>query len=136
MSRSYCYADVAPYNMCELSWERLSGYLRAERYRPVKDIDTDVLEVSKEQFDAIPIMGFELGDQLVGFARWQGDHLSTIYISPEHRGRGLATYLINTMQFRSLHVRKDNIQAAVYYSRLDFRVVADLADSNRWQMYR
>lgn len=64
-------------------------------------------------------------EKLVGYIACEGDTIIALEVSPEYRGEGIATDLINSSGVTKLSVQKSNKDAIRLYEKLGFRVISE-----------
>lgn len=64
-------------------------------------------------------------EKLVGYIACEGDTIIALEVSPEYRGKGVATDLINSSGATELSVQKNNESAITLYKNLGFKIVSE-----------
>jgi ribosomal protein S18 acetylase RimI-like enzyme len=111
-----------PLTFSPLSWDDLKLFLKKESGKISQDVDRDVRYMNFTLYCEETVEGFYLGEELVGFARWDKKvgHLSNLYVMVDARGRGIARRFINARPIRTLYVMPHNHLAKKLYSELGF----------------
>lgn len=87
--------------------------------------NTMYLEYLEEEFALISVYGIYDQDILAGFClipKYSPEVLMRIYINPEYRGMGLATFMINYFGIESLSCLLDNYDGHRLYKSLGFKI--------------
>jgi GNAT superfamily N-acetyltransferase len=87
--------------------------------------NTMYLEYVEEELALISVYGIYDQDILAGFClipKYAPEVLMRIYTSPEYRGMGLATFLINYFEIESLSCLLDNYDGHRLYKSLGFEI--------------
>ena len=80
--------------------------------------------MSEETYLAMPCFGIWVDELLVGFLRYNPEvnHLSSLYVTPAYRGRGLATWTFQQLEINSLYILRANHKAIALYQRLGLEI--------------
>lgn len=87
--------------------------------------NTMYLEYLEEDFALISVYGIYDQDVLAGFClipKYSPECLMRIYVNPEYRGMGLATFMINHFEIESLSCLLDNYDGHRLYKSLGFEI--------------
>ena len=83
------------------------------------------LEYLEESFSLTGVYGIYDGDILAGFClipRYSLGTLMRVYVNPEYRGMGLASFMINHFEIESLSCLLDNYDGHRLYQNLGFEI--------------
>ena len=84
--------------------------------------------ILKSYFDAVELRcAVDENDQVLGFVGLGEDKIEMLFISPEHRGKGIGSlltdYAVRQQGATKVDVNEQNPQAVGFYQHLGFRIV-------------
>lgn len=111
----------------QISYKQLDLFIKNEvKNRKLPDFD-DLLYTEPHADLHENIFGIFIGAKIIGYvttAKVNNNHCDKLYISPDYRGKGVATFVLNFLEITSIFVLEQNTKAVDLYKRVGFKIVA------------